>query len=364
MRTDDHVKKTNPGDTENLGNFGDSTPRNSFSGGETDHLFLSDKGKQFYDVDAISGLADGGDGRTFCTLDYDRDGWVDFVVSSATAPSIQLHRNRIGDAVGDKNRYVAVRVVGGNRAAEAGSGWSARNAYGTLLSFDVGAEPLVREVRCGEGRSSLNSRTILVGIGARERVDRLDVRWPSGRTTSLENVVAGTLVTAFENAAETTDGSGFESERYQRDVRTETLAAAQSHEKAGIDLPKTHRLSVVTAMSTHCASCKKLQPQVASLRDAFDQSELGLYGVGTDLEEDEGALSAYAAKSAPAYLVLSAAPLTQRTWLRDFVRTTFQDDITPVSLVLDESGAVLATMTGIPTVSKIRELQKKLASHL
>ena len=115
-------------------------------------------------------------------------------------------------------------------------------------------------------------------------------------------------------------------------------------------------LRVVTAMSTHCKSCKKKMPQVELLAHTFTAEQVALYGVSTDLEETREVLTAYVRDHQPAYRVLVRAPMTERTALRDHVRALYQDDLTPVSVVTDAGGRILATFPGVPSVSDLRRL--------
>ena len=362
MRSDDNIKyrKRDEGD---LGDFGESKPTNSFSGGETDHLFLSDVGEQFYDLDFLSGLAHPGDGRTACQFDYDRDGWIDFVVASANAPTVQLYRNRIGERYHEEatnSRMVALRFLGGNTLASPSTDWSPRDGYGAYVTLDIGdKQPLVREFRCGDGRAGVNSRTLIVGIGDREVVEKITVRWPSGKEQSWKNVPAGKLVTVYENKEESPNGGHFHLENYLRNVLRDVELTAADKKRMPMTFPNGDspaRLNVVTAMSTHCKSCKKLQPQVAQLRETFSLADVGIWGVGTDLDENAETLAAYDSKHKPAYVVLSRQTMAERTALRDHVLETFQDDLTPATVILDRSGRILKTLPGVPTVSEVRAL--------
>ena len=67
------------------------------------------------------------------------------------------------------------------------------------VEVDVGGKTLLREHRAGEGFSAQNSATLIVGLGAHQRVDAVHVRWPSGRTQQIAEVAAGMLVTVYEN---------------------------------------------------------------------------------------------------------------------------------------------------------------------
>ncbi len=67
----------------------------SLSGGERNHLFLSDRGRHFDDVSGVSGLDTPGDSRSFAVFDYDRDGWQDVALVNTNAPFLNLSRNEI-----------------------------------------------------------------------------------------------------------------------------------------------------------------------------------------------------------------------------------------------------------------------------
>jgi hypothetical protein len=54
---------------------------------------------------------------------------------------------------------------------------------------------------CGEGLSSVNSKRIHIGMGDADKIDMLEVTWPSGKKTIKENVNAGERITIFENPA-------------------------------------------------------------------------------------------------------------------------------------------------------------------
>jgi hypothetical protein len=54
--------------------------------------------------------------------------------------------------------------------------------------------------------------------------------------------------------------------------------------------------------------------------------------------------------------VLSDLAMEERRGLREHVRETFQDDLTPATVITDAAGGILRTLTGIPTVSEVLEL--------
>jgi hypothetical protein len=366
VRSDENIQ-FRARDEGELGDFGETTPSNSFSGGERDHLFLSDKGKQFYDLGGVSGLDHPGDGRTFCVFDYDRDGWKDFCVVSANAPTVQLYRNRVGDQFypeAEGARMIALRFVGGNKTSVASTEWSPRSGYGAIVEAHVGGAPLLREYRCGDGRSAVNSMTMFIGAGDAPSVQKVDVRWPAGGSQSAADIPLGSLVTFYENPADSPNGQAYVVEPYLRNaLDSQVTNGAAQGERLALTLPASDapaRLNLVTAMATHCATCKARQPEVKLIREEFGGADVAVWGVGTDLEEDQAALDAYVAAHQPEYDVLSGLPMAERQAVRDHVRARYGEDLTPVTIVTDAQGNVLDTVPGIPSVSDIIKLLARL----
>ena len=365
MRSDESLS-TNRHGANPLGNFGEMNPRASFSGGETDHLFISDRGQQFYDLGAVSGLAHPGDGRTLCQLDFDRDGWTDFVVASANSPSLQLYRNRIGQsfhAEANGSRMIALRFVGGNRAAAPSADFGPRDGFGARAEVFVDGGVLLREHRCGDGRAGLNSNTLVIGIGDNERVERLRVTWPGGQSYELNDIAAGSLITAYEDEAEV--GGAFVREDYLRGTFSESAPRTRQEtffsfafQAEGEGPP----VQLVSAMTTTCKSCKKLQPRVGRLRESFSESEVSLMALSTDLDETPDQLRAYVEAQHPNYQVLTDASAADREALREHVLERFGEDLTPVTLILGRDGRVHDTVPGIPTVSQVRRILARIRS--
>jgi hypothetical protein len=168
----------------------------SFSGHERDHLWLQGEDGRFVELSAVSGLDHEGDGRAWARLDVDGDGGPDIVTVSANTPALQLFENRIPD----RGHTLSIQLEGGNTAAAPAPGWSARDAFGARIVVTVGDRELHRELRAGEGMAGQSSKTLLIGLGDAEKADRVEVRWPSGRTSVLEGVAAGETVRVRERA--------------------------------------------------------------------------------------------------------------------------------------------------------------------
>ncbi len=193
----------------------------SMSGGERNHFFLSlGCGEQFADISAISGLDSAADGRAFACWDFDRDGWTDIALVNANAPQLGIYRNNMGDlerARGGSKGSIALRFAGGNRRALPSGEWSNADGYGARVVATLSGRRLTREQRAGEGLAAQNSATMVIGIGAEERVERLEVLWPSGIRRSIEAVPVGSLVDAYEDPTQSPTGEAFVVSEYGAD---------------------------------------------------------------------------------------------------------------------------------------------------
>ncbi|NKB67847.1 MAG: T9SS type A sorting domain-containing protein [Candidatus Latescibacteria bacterium] len=114
--------------------------------------------------------------------DFDRDGYLDIFLATFDGDEV-LYRN-----AGSGNHWLAVELVGTR---------SNRSAFGARLYARAGDLELWRETRSGNGYHS-NSPWVHLGLGAAERVDSLEVRWPSGATTRLADVPADRPIRVVE----------------------------------------------------------------------------------------------------------------------------------------------------------------------
>jgi enediyne biosynthesis protein E4 len=73
--------------------------------------------------------------------------------------------------------YIAFRLQGTK---------SNRDAIGALVHVDCGQEKMVRQVHCAGGYLSHSSRTLHFGLGDRQKIDRVEVRWPSGAQQKID----------------------------------------------------------------------------------------------------------------------------------------------------------------------------------
>lgn len=158
---------------------------NSLSGRERNRMFFRHD-KNYADVTLVSGADDLADGRSFGLIDFDQDGWTDIALMSLNKPRFKLFKNELGKLYPD-NKPFRFQLVGGHEGAEASTEFSNRDGIGArvVITFESGKKMMMHKQR-GEGFASQNSETLSIGIPSGDSVSKLDVRWPSGKTSTVD----------------------------------------------------------------------------------------------------------------------------------------------------------------------------------
>lgn len=342
----------------------------SLSGNERNQLFVNRRGKAFENLSTLSGLDTPADSRGFVLWDYDRDGWQDIAVVNANEPLLNLYHNEIAGREPHAERtgrgVVALRFVGGNRSGEP-SAFACRDGYGAMVEASLGETRLKREHRCGEGYATQNSATMLLGVGALREVPTITVRWPSGKSATAERVPVGTLLTVYENPADSPDGKAFVSRPYTR-AGKRTVVERSSRRRPRFPLADlaasksgtTYR--VYTTMATWCRACIEHVPEMRLLQSTLQKDGVEFIGVPVDEGDDAEKLRKFVEKWRPPYRLLADLPADRRKAVTKFLAalTRTPEPAVPTTVVTDASGAVLLVGSGIPSVSVIR---KVLSDH-
>lgn len=122
-------------------------------------------------------------GRGLARLDWNRDGKEDFVVSHLDTPAA-LVTNHTSDG-----NFFAVQLRGIQ---------SERDAFGTVVTIECDDFKRVSQLVAGDGFQASNQRKLIFGLGSRQSIDRLTVRWPTGRTQVWNDLDANTEVILLE----------------------------------------------------------------------------------------------------------------------------------------------------------------------
>jgi hypothetical protein len=158
---------------------------------ETNSVFRNQGDGTFADLSTASGLsaAPPRAHRGAAFGDLDGDGRLDVVVTALGEPA-ELWRNE-----SPAGHWLALRLVGSR---------SNRDAVGALVKLEAKGDPGWREqwnhVSPAFGYASASAGPLHFGTGRAATIDRVEIRWPSGGLSVLENVAADQLLTVREPA--------------------------------------------------------------------------------------------------------------------------------------------------------------------
>jgi hypothetical protein len=143
------------------------------------HLFLNQGNGTFRDVASSAGgeFARPKVGRGLACGDFDRDGDVDLLLTTNNGPA-QLFRN---DQLAG-HRSIRLKLVGTQ---------SNRDAIGASVRVFYEGTTQSRLVKSGSSYLSQSELPLTFGVGRRDRVDRIVVNWPSGKTEEASKVATG-----------------------------------------------------------------------------------------------------------------------------------------------------------------------------
>jgi enediyne biosynthesis protein E4 len=141
--------------------------------------FLNQRDGTFRNISAQAGAAlalpQASRGAAFGDLDNDGD--IDVVVENIDGAPMILRNDG-----GNRNHWITLQLAGTR---------SNRMAIGARVKAAVGAVVQIEETRSGGSYLSQSDMRIHLGLGAAEKVDRIEIRWPSGATETLRDIPAG-----------------------------------------------------------------------------------------------------------------------------------------------------------------------------
>ena len=143
----------------------------SLSGYQKTRLWINDGAGSFKEVAQLVGVNDVFDGRSVALADFSNSGKLDVVVANQKGPLL-FYKN----TVAPENRWIAFDLEGS---------MSNRSAIGAQVRVFWNGQQQVQEVSGGSGFCAQNQRRIHFGLGKAKAIDRVEIRWPSGK---IQNV--------------------------------------------------------------------------------------------------------------------------------------------------------------------------------
>ncbi|MCR4411812.1 MAG: CRTAC1 family protein [Thermoguttaceae bacterium] len=130
-------------------------------------------------------------GRGAAFDDLDNDGRVDVVILSSRRRAIVLRNESPG-----QNHWIQLRLVGTR---------TNRDGVGARVQVTAGDLVLVDEVHSGRGYQGHFGSRLHFGLGQRQHVPRVEVRWPGGPREVFQSVSSDQLGTLIEGSDDSTN---------------------------------------------------------------------------------------------------------------------------------------------------------------
>jgi hypothetical protein len=142
-------------------------------------LFLNQGNGTFRDAAAWAGEAFARPrvGRGLAYADVDRDGDLDLLMTTNNGPAALFRNDQLAG-----NRIIRFRLVGTT---------SNRDAIGASVRIFHQGTSQSRLVKTGSSYLSQSELPVTFGVGRRDRIDRVVIAWPSGRTEEHKALAAG-----------------------------------------------------------------------------------------------------------------------------------------------------------------------------
>lgn len=145
----------------------------SLSGYQRKRVWVNDGRGRFTEVAQVVGATDTYDGRAVALADFGNRGVLDVVVANQRGPLL-LYRNTVAPG----RHWIQFELEGTA---------SNRSAIGARVELQWGGRRQVQEVIAASGFAAQNQRRVHFGLGSAAAVDRVVIRWPSGRVQTIDH---------------------------------------------------------------------------------------------------------------------------------------------------------------------------------
>jgi enediyne biosynthesis protein E4 len=149
-------------------------------------LFLNNGKGSFHDVatEVGGGFEQPKVGRGLAYADFDRDGDLDLLLTTNNGPAYLYRNDQLAG-----NRSIRFRLVGTK---------SNRDAIGASVRIVSSGLSQAGMVKSGSSYLSQSELPVTFGLEKRDRVERVVIAWPNGRTEEFKNLAAGRCYECIE----------------------------------------------------------------------------------------------------------------------------------------------------------------------
>jgi hypothetical protein len=144
----------------------------SLSGYQPKRVWLNDGAGKFVNVAQAVGVTDTYDGRAVALVDLWNRGVLDVVVANQKGPLL-IYKN----TVTPENQWIEFELEGTS---------SNRSAIGAQVTLFWNGQHQVQEVSGGSGFAAENQRRLHFGLGKYPQMEKAVIRWPSGKTQTID----------------------------------------------------------------------------------------------------------------------------------------------------------------------------------
>lgn len=123
-------------------------------------------------------------GRGLAIADFDNDGDVDMLLMNAGEPPLLLRNDG-----GNRNAWLGIKLLGTK---------SNRDAVGARVTIKAGGVKRGRELTGGTSYCSASDPRLFFGLGNNQKVEAIEVKWPSGQVTTMKDAGVNRYVTIRE----------------------------------------------------------------------------------------------------------------------------------------------------------------------
>ncbi len=159
----------------------DDTVRNVRNVGyaQAPQLFLNDGRGKFREVgeEAGGGFSQPKVGRGLAVGDFDRDGDLDVLMTTNNGPAYLFRNDQT-----EGNRSIRFKLIGTK---------SNRDGIGARIKLFSGGVMQTRMIRSGSSYLSQSEMPATFGLGKLDKIERVVIDWPSGRTEEYKLLAAG-----------------------------------------------------------------------------------------------------------------------------------------------------------------------------